>query len=174
MERKKSEESPSRHTQATVVAHGPTVTEPARPICEIAKDGTVWRPIQPGLRTGRAQSQNVLHMRAATLMTLGVHNGMYVDVEDLWSKERGLPFFSTTMSQNRFREIMRYQKDTRRIRLSQDRFAMGKEKNVCILSSMHTSMEIRDNARKTPETVHYYSRTKVGADVLDEMLRQYC
>lgn len=131
---------------------------------ETAKDGTVWRPIQPGLRTGRAQSQNVLTERGsptayarrniddpvsafmclmdrvmlqhicdctvaeacrcgeeawelslaelkafiALLLVRGVYNGMHMDVEDLWSKEWGLPFFSTTMSRNRYREIMRY------------------------------------------------------------------
>ena len=50
----------------------------------------------------------------------------------------------------------------------------GKEKkNVCILSTMHTSVEIGDDPKKKPETVHYYNRTKVGVDVLDKMLRQY-
>ncbi len=50
----------------------------------------------------------------------------------------------------------------------------GKErKNVCILSTMHTSVEISKDAKKRPETVHYYNRMKVGVDVLDKMLRQY-
>ena len=67
----------------------------------------------------------------ALLLARGVHNGRNIDVEDLWSKEWGLPFFSTTMSRNRYREIMRYlqfdQNDTRRIRLSSDKFALVSE-----------------------------------------------
>ncbi|KAM7367486.1 hypothetical protein PAMP_013778 [Pampus punctatissimus] len=136
---------------------------PSQPVCELyetAKDGTIWRPIQPGLRTGRAQSQNIVTEKGgptpyarrniddpmsafmclmdrrrgqvgwelslaelkafiALFLARGVHNGMHMDVEDLWSKEWGLPFFSTTMSRNRYREIMRYlrfdQKDTRQV-----------------------------------------------------------
>lgn len=50
----------------------------------------------------------------------------------------------------------------------------GKEKkNVCILSTMHTSVERCDNAKKMPETPHYYNRTKAGVNMLDKMLRQY-
>ncbi|KAM7371189.1 hypothetical protein PAMP_010680 [Pampus punctatissimus] len=66
----------------------------------------------------------------ALLLARGVHNSMHIDMEDLWSKEWGLPFFSTT-SRNRYREIMCYlrfeQKDTRRTRLSQDKFALVSE-----------------------------------------------
>lgn len=62
----------------------------------------------------------------AVLLDRGVHNGMHREVEDLLSKEWGLPFFSTTMSHNRFREIMLYlwfdQKDTRCTQLSQNKY----------------------------------------------------
>lgn len=62
----------------------------------------------------------------ALLLARGVHNGMHLDMEDLWSKEWGLPFFSTNMSRNRFREIMRFnQKDTRHD--CRNRFAMVSE-----------------------------------------------
>ncbi|XP_049440208.1 uncharacterized protein LOC125893527 isoform X1 [Epinephelus fuscoguttatus] len=273
----------------------------------------------------------------ALLLARGVHYGMNADVDDFWSNEWGLPFFSTTMSRNRYREIMRYlqfdRKDTRHTRLSGDKFALisevwdrliqnsiacynpgaeitvdeqlfptksrcpfsrympnkpdkfgikfwlaadvetkymlngfpylGKDttrpatqspeesvvlklmepfvgkgrnvttrctslslahkllakntslvgtinkdrrslppsvhqkaalhdtkvlqndratltlyqgedkKNVCILSTLHSSVEICDDAEKKPETVHYYNRTKVGVDMLDKMLRRY-
>lgn len=262
----------------------------------------------------------------ALLFAKGVHYGKNMDVEDLWSKEWGPPFFSTTMSRNRFREIMRFlrfdQKDTsesdmfvlisevwdRLIKNSIACFKPGAEitvdeqlfptksrcpftqympdkpgkfgikfclaadvetkymlngfpylgrdqsleesvvlklvdsfleegrnvtttsfftslplahklldrntslvgsvskhllppcahqraalydtkvmqldgatltiygeerKNVCILSTKHKSVEVCDDAKKTPETVHYYNRTKVGVEALDRMLRQY-
>ncbi|XP_010765808.1 uncharacterized protein isoform X4 [Notothenia coriiceps] len=48
-----------------------------------------------------------------------------------------------------------------------------RKKNVCILSTMHSSVEICDDTKKKPETVNYYNRTKVGVDMLDKMLRQY-
>ncbi len=64
----------------------------------------------------------------ALLLARGVHNGRNVDMEDLWSKEWGLPFFGTTMSRNRYGEIMRDlrfdKKETRCIRLASDRFAL--------------------------------------------------
>ena len=73
-------------------------------------------------------SQAELKAFTALLLARGVHNGMHMDVEEMWSKKWGLPFFSTTMSCNRFRKIMRYlrfdQKDTR---LSQDKFAVVSE-----------------------------------------------
>ena len=55
----------------------------------------------------------------ALLLAKGVHNRGSMDVEHLWSKELGLPFFNTSMSRNRYREIMRSlrfdRKDTRHI-----------------------------------------------------------
>lgn len=45
--------------------------------------------------------------------------------------------------------------------------------NVCILSTVHTAVGISSCYRKTPETVHYYNKTKVGVDVLDQMARRY-
>lgn len=47
------------------------------------------------------------------------------------------------------------------------------KKNVCIFSTMHTSVEICNDAEKRPETVHYYKRTEMGVDVLDKMQSQY-
>ncbi|KAM7367487.1 hypothetical protein PAMP_013779 [Pampus punctatissimus] len=44
----------------------------------------------------------------------------------------------------------------------------GKEKkNVCILSTMHTSVEIHDDPKKRPETVHYYNRTKTFTNITE-------
>uniref|UniRef100_A0A3B3SZ47 PiggyBac transposable element-derived protein domain-containing protein n=1 Tax=Paramormyrops kingsleyae TaxID=1676925 RepID=A0A3B3SZ47_9TELE len=46
-------------------------------------------------------------------------------------------------------------------------------KNVCILSTVHTSVSITSGQKSKPETVTYYNRTKVGVDVLDQMVRKY-
>ncbi|XP_010765806.1 uncharacterized protein isoform X2 [Notothenia coriiceps] len=386
-------------TPLPMLSHQPADTVTDKPVSahhdshETGKDGTLWIPENPGLRTGRVKSNNVLtegagptaHARhniddplsafmclmdpvmlkhicdctvaearrrgeegwklslaelkafIALLLARGVHNGRIV--EDLWSQEWGLPFFSTTMARHRYRDIMRFlrfdKKDTRRSRLGNDKFALvsevwdrlvqnsiacykpgseitageqllptktgcpftqympnkpdkfgikfwlavdveskymlngfpylGKDpspsatqsqgesvvlelmepflgngrnvttehfftslplahkllakntslvgttnknnkslppsahqraalfttkvmksdkatltiyqekrkKNVCILSTMHSSVEICDDTKKKPETVNYYNRTKVGVDMLDKMLRQY-
>lgn len=42
----------------------------------------------------------------AVCLTGGERNGRNTGLEDLWAKEWGLPFFSTTMSRNRYREII--------------------------------------------------------------------
>ncbi|XP_063764952.1 uncharacterized protein LOC134881497 [Eleginops maclovinus] len=67
----------------------------------------------------------------ALLLARGVHIGRNVNVEELWSQEWGLPFFSTTMARGRYREIMRFlhfdEKDTRHIRLENDKFALVSE-----------------------------------------------
>ncbi|XP_026059293.1 uncharacterized protein LOC113043955 [Carassius auratus] len=46
-------------------------------------------------------------------------------------------------------------------------------KNVCILSSVHTSVGITDGPKAKPESVTYYNNTKYGVDVLDQMARAY-
>ncbi|CAM4571152.1 unnamed protein product [Leuciscus chuanchicus] len=46
-------------------------------------------------------------------------------------------------------------------------------KNVCILSSVHTSVGITDGPKAKPESVTYYNNTKYGVDVLDQMARRY-
>ena len=46
-------------------------------------------------------------------------------------------------------------------------------KNVVLLSSMHSDVDIANNEKKTPETVTFYNSTKYGVDVLDQMARKY-
>uniref|UniRef100_A0A1A8U1F2 PiggyBac transposable element-derived protein domain-containing protein n=1 Tax=Nothobranchius furzeri TaxID=105023 RepID=A0A1A8U1F2_NOTFU len=73
---------------------------------------------------------SIAELRAfiALLLARGVHNRRDTGVEGLWSKEWGVPFFTSTMSRNRFRDIMRFlrfdQKHTRCTRLSNDKFAL--------------------------------------------------
>ncbi|KAF7640628.1 hypothetical protein LDENG_00029020, partial [Lucifuga dentata] len=47
------------------------------------------------------------------------------------------------------------------------------KKNVCILSTVHTSVDITSSQKAKPETVTYYNRTKVGVDVMGQMARKY-
>ncbi|KAF2897746.1 hypothetical protein ILUMI_08428 [Ignelater luminosus] len=47
-------------------------------------------------------------------------------------------------------------------------------KNVLLLSTLHTSVTINtDQKKKKPETVLYYNDTKYGVDVADQMARKY-
>ncbi|XP_032364546.1 uncharacterized protein LOC116678920 [Etheostoma spectabile] len=45
--------------------------------------------------------------------------------------------------------------------------------NVCILSSVHTSVGITDGPKAKPESVTYYNNTKHAVDVLDQMAKAY-
>ena len=47
------------------------------------------------------------------------------------------------------------------------------KKNVAILSILHQSITIADNAKKTPESVKAYNVTKYGVDIVDQMARKY-
>ena len=48
------------------------------------------------------------------------------------------------------------------------------EKDVFLLSSMHTAPVVNENeAKKKPEAILYYNSTKRGVDTADEMLRCY-
>ncbi|XP_056157036.1 piggyBac transposable element-derived protein 4-like [Lampris incognitus] len=46
-------------------------------------------------------------------------------------------------------------------------------KNVCILSSMHTTVGIMEGPKSKPESVTYYNNTKYSVDILDQMVRMY-
>lgn len=48
-----------------------------------------------------------------------------------------------------------------------------KKKNVMILSTLHPSINIENNEKKTPETVRFYNQTKYGVDIIDQMARKY-
>lgn len=48
-----------------------------------------------------------------------------------------------------------------------------KNKNVLLLSTLHPTLEIGSNDKKTPEVVNFYNTTKYGVDVLDQMSRKY-
>jgi len=48
------------------------------------------------------------------------------------------------------------------------------KKNVLILSSMHSGCDIdKASAKKLPETVAFYNKTKAGVDSIDQMCRKY-
>lgn len=44
---------------------------------------------------------------------------------------------------------------------------------VLLLSTKHTSIKLKDNNKRTPETIAYYNETKFGVDVVDQMARKY-
>lgn len=46
-------------------------------------------------------------------------------------------------------------------------------KNVLILSTMHSSVDIGEDKKKLPETVSFYNSSKYGVDVADQMSRHY-
>ena len=46
-------------------------------------------------------------------------------------------------------------------------------KNVVLLSSLHQSVGVASNPKKTPETIEFYNSTKYGVDVVDQMARKY-
>jgi hypothetical protein len=48
-----------------------------------------------------------------------------------------------------------------------------KHKNVMKLSTMHQSVGIAANEKKTPETIQFYNETKFDVDVFDQMTRKY-
>lgn len=48
-----------------------------------------------------------------------------------------------------------------------------KNKNVILLSTLHSSVEFESNEKKTPDVIKFYNSTKFGVDVLDQMARKY-
>ncbi|KAJ8271033.1 hypothetical protein GJAV_G00122010 [Gymnothorax javanicus] len=67
----------------------------------------------------------------ALLYVRGAYCGKNIDVECFWSEQWGNAFFISTLSRNRYQEIMRFlcfdRKETRRCRLTADRFAPLRE-----------------------------------------------
>ena len=54
-----------------------------------------------------------------------------------------------------------------------DSLPVQTKKNVCILSTLHTSVMVNTTTKKKPETVTFYNKTKCGVDIADQMTRQY-
>lgn len=42
-----------------------------------------------------------------------------------------------------------------------------------MLSSKHKNVKIKNDAKRVPETVAYYNKTKFGVDIVDQMARKY-
>lgn len=67
----------------------------------------------------------------AVLYARGIYGASKFDLHSLWSKPWGPPFFTETMSRDRFSEIMRFLrfdiKQTRSFRLQSDKFALASE-----------------------------------------------
>ena len=47
------------------------------------------------------------------------------------------------------------------------------KKNVCVLSSLHLSVELGGSEKKKLEKMEFYNKSKCGVDVADQMARQY-
>ena len=47
------------------------------------------------------------------------------------------------------------------------------KKNVCVLSSLHLSVELGESEKKKLEKMEFYNKSKCGVDVADQMARQY-
>ena len=45
-------------------------------------------------------------------------------------------------------------------------------KNVLLLSTLHSTIDIKTNRKKLPETVQFYNKTKCGVDILHQMARR--
>jgi hypothetical protein len=46
-------------------------------------------------------------------------------------------------------------------------------KNVLLLSTLHSTIDIETNCKKLRETVQFYNKTKCGVDILDQKSRRY-
>ena len=46
-------------------------------------------------------------------------------------------------------------------------------KNIIVMSSLHSTVNIENSPKKLPETIAYYNRTKCGVDILNTMARKY-
>ncbi|XP_047370499.1 uncharacterized protein LOC124957528 [Vespa velutina] len=46
-------------------------------------------------------------------------------------------------------------------------------KEVVILSTTHKTVKIKNNRKKTPETIIYYNKTKFGVDIVYQIARKY-
>ena len=46
------------------------------------------------------------------------------------------------------------------------------KKNVCVLSSLHMSVELGKSEKKKPEKMEFYNKSKCGVDVANQMARQ--
>ena len=46
-------------------------------------------------------------------------------------------------------------------------------KNVIILSTLHTTVTVDQEKKKKPETITFYTETEYGVDILDQMAKKY-
>jgi len=46
-------------------------------------------------------------------------------------------------------------------------------KNVLLLSTLHSTIDMGTNRKQLPETVQFYNKTKCGVNILDQMARRY-
>ncbi|XP_017288685.1 uncharacterized protein LOC108245934 isoform X2 [Kryptolebias marmoratus] len=52
-------------------------------------------------------------------------------------------------------------------------YASKRKKVICVLSSMHSVVELEDTTKRKPNTVTQYNETKCGVDAMDQMVREY-
>ena len=139
--------------------------DPSRPAKQSLGESVVLKLVEPFLGKGRNVTTDNFFTSLPLAHKLLAKNTSLVGTTN--KNKRSLPPSAHQKAALHHTQVMQSDRATLTI-------YQGKEKkNVCILSTMHTSVEIGDDPKKKPETVHYYNRTKVGVDVLDKMLRQY-
>ena len=58
--------------------------------------------------------------------------------------------------------------------LTMTSYVLKRNKAVMLLSSMHHDVSIiEDEAQKRPKIIHFYNKTKIGVDLVDQMAQTY-
>ena len=133
---------------------------------ERVSDQVIMRLLKPYLKKGRNVTTDnyfisinlVTELQKYKTSLLGTVNRIRKEVPAV-VKHMKEPLYSTTLHKSDDVTITVYQGKTK--------------KNVAILSTLHQSITIADNAKKTPESVKAYNVTKYGVDIVDQMARKY-
>lgn len=144
-----------------------TGADPLRPADQSIGENVVLRLMEPYLGKGVNITTDsyftslklAKRLRAASTTLVGTLNRNRREVPPT-AKTRKQPLHSTVVYKNDDGTTLTvYQGKT--------------NKNVLLLSSLHSHVSVSESQKRTPETVQFYNETKFGVDVVDQMARMY-
>ena len=141
----------------------------ARPATQRLSESVVIKLVEPYLGKGRNVTNDNFFTSTHLATELQKKKTSLVGTLNKIRKE--VPPLVKALQQSRYSSKLLQTKSDNNQPTTLTVYQCKQNKNVCILSTLHTPVMVDTKTKKKPETVTFYNKTKCGVDIADQISR---